>query len=97
MKTRPGFSNVAPALLVLLFSLTISAHEDDSHKPAADMDMDMAMSGVDLPLNSTSYNETMEVPINYFRHEEYSYLILTHIALMVIGWVFVLPLSMRLR
>jgi hypothetical protein len=71
-------------------------HEDDSHK-LADMYMDMAMTGAGLPSNATSSNASLAVPINYLRREEYSCLILTHIALMIIGWVFVLPMGMNLR
>jgi len=81
---------------VLLFTLAASAHEDDSHK-LADMNMDMTMTGTGLPLNDTSSNATAAVPISYFRHAGYSYLILAHIVLMAIGWVFVLPMGMSLR
>ena len=95
MRTCFEFNIAAPALLVLLLSFTAYAHEDDSHM-VADMDMDMTMTGAGLPLNATSSNATIVVPINYFRHPENSYLILAHIVLMTIGWVFVLPVGMSL-
>lgn len=97
MRTCPEFTKAAPALLVLLFALTASAHEGETHM-ATDMDMDMiAGAGSGVPLGITPSNATLEVPPSYFRHPEYSYLILAHIALMTIAWVFVLPIGMNLE
>lgn len=96
MGTCPGFNKAAPALLVLLFALTASAHEDETHM-AADMDMDMEMvtAGAGMPLGATTSNATLAVPPSYFRHPEHSHLILAHIALVTIAWVFVLPIGMN--
>lgn len=95
MRTCPELTKTAPALLVLILSLTASAHEDESHM-AADMDMDVTMTGAGLPFNATSSNATVAEPISYFRYPEHSYLIFAHIALMTIGWVFVLPIGMNI-
>lgn len=92
MKTPSKLSKATPGLLLLLFTLTASAHGDGGHS-AADMDVDMTMMGVEQPLNATSSNSTLVAPVSYFRHTEYSYLILAHIVLMTIGWVFVLPMG----
>ena len=94
MGTCPGFNKAAPALLVLLFALTASAHEDETHM-AADMDMEMATAGAGMPLGATTSNATLEVPPSYFRYPEHTHLILAHIALMTIAWVFVLPIGMN--
>lgn len=95
MRTCPEFTKAAPALLVLLFALTTSAHEDETHM-AAYMDMGMTTSGAGMPPGVTPSNATTEVPPSYFRHPEHSHLILAHIALMTIGWVFVLPMGMNI-
>jgi hypothetical protein len=38
-------------------------------------------------------NDAQEYPPNYFSHPEYRGVLVAHIALMVLGWVFVLPLG----
>ncbi|OBT68945.1 hypothetical protein VE03_01240 [Pseudogymnoascus sp. 23342-1-I1] len=95
MRTFPEYIKTAPALLVLLFALTASAHEDTAHI-AADMDMGMTTAGAGMPLSTTPSNETLVVPPSYFRHPEHSHLILAHIALMTVAWVFVLPIAVML-
>ncbi|KFY33191.1 hypothetical protein V495_08345 [Pseudogymnoascus sp. VKM F-4514 (FW-929)] len=95
MRACSEFNSVAPALLVLLFALTTSAHEDEAHM-GTDMDMDMATTGAGVPLGITPSNATHSVPPSYFRHPEYPNLILAHIALMTIAWVFVLPIAVML-
>lgn len=94
MRTCSEFNKAAPALLVLLFALTASAHEEETHM-AADMDMGTTNAGADMFLGATPSNATLAVPPSYFRHPEYSHLILAHIALMTIAWVFVLPIGMN--
>lgn len=37
-----------------------------------------------------------EPPLNYFRHEEYAGWMYAHIALMIVGWVFILPPAIML-
>lgn len=95
MRTCPEFNKAAPALLVLLFALTASAHEDETHM-ADDMDMGMTTAGAGMPLGATPPNATLAVPPSYFRYPEHSHLILAHIGLMTIAWVFVLPIGMNL-
>lgn len=94
-----SFRHPATASVLLLgLALTAVAHEDGTHVDM-DMDMDTGMSGPKQPtlslslFNASTSNLTMAEPINYFRHPEYSYLMLTHIVLMTAGWVFVLPLG----
>ncbi|ELR08363.1 hypothetical protein VC83_04626 [Pseudogymnoascus destructans] len=91
MRTCPEFTKAAPALLVLFFAIAASAHGDETH-----MDMGMTATGAGVPLGATPSNATLEVPPSYFRHPEYSHLILAHIALMTIAWVFVLPIAVML-
>lgn len=95
MRTCPEFTKAAPALRVLIFALTASAHGDESHM-AADMDMGMTTTGAGVPSSATPSNATLAVPPSYFRHPEHSHLIIAHIALMTIAWVFVLPIGMNL-
>ncbi|KFY24662.1 hypothetical protein V493_05109 [Pseudogymnoascus sp. VKM F-4281 (FW-2241)] len=86
MRTCPEFTKAAPTLLVLLFALTSSAHEGETHM-AADMDMAKTTAGAGMPLAATPSNVTLEMPPSYFRHSEHSHLILAHIILMTISWV----------
>lgn len=52
------------------------------------MDMDGAMDmGADEPLPEDQY------PPTYFSHSEHRALLFTHISLMVLGWVVMLPLG----
>lgn len=98
MKNCGRHPETAPVLLLLVLALTAIAHEDGRHMDL-DMDMDTGMSGAEqlsptpLPFNGSTYNSTLAQPVNYFRHPEYSYLMLTHIVLMTVGWVFVLPVG----
>jgi len=97
MKTCFGESSTAAAALLLLgLALTVSAHEDGSHMgTAVGVDMDMSLS--ESLSNITMSNSTIAAPINYFRHPEYSYMMLVHIILMTLSWVFVLPIGNSLR
>jgi hypothetical protein len=99
MKTCLGEPSTAAAALLLLLlglALTVSAHEDGSHMgTSAGVDMDMSLSK--SLSNITMSNSTIAVPINYFRHPEYSYMMLIHIILMTLSWVFVLPIGNSLK
>jgi hypothetical protein len=81
-------SVVAGAVLLDLVSVALAhGHEEDA---AMEMSGSMNASKISLP---HIYNSTeMGLP-NYFRHTEYSGLMLLHIVLMSIAWVFVLPLG----
>lgn len=62
------------------------AHGDEH----GDMDMDMDMGAPSEPKPDSEY------PPTYFAHPEHTGAIMTHIALMVLGWVFVLPVAVML-
>lgn len=60
-----------------------------AHGENGDMAMDMGgMSQVEAISNST-----IPGPPSYFRHSDYTNLMLAHIVLMTVAWVFVLPLT----
>lgn len=77
-----------PLLLALLPAVT-------AHGGGESMDMDMGMgmgmghggSTTTQPPNSQGYPDT------YFAHTEHTGVIYTHIALMVLSWVFILPIG----
>ncbi|KAB8293253.1 hypothetical protein EYC80_007585 [Monilinia laxa] len=69
----------------------IAAHGDDE----PDMDMSMQMSSAATA--SASMNHTVEAEsLSYFQHSEHGGLMVAHIVLMTIGWVFVLPICVML-
>jgi len=89
MKPSRVWSVVASAVLLDLVSVTLAHGHDE------DASMEMS-TGMNLSEVSTSYiyNSTEMGPPSYFRHSECSGLILLHIVLMSVAWIFVLPLGM---
>lgn len=67
----------------------VLAHGDDD---ATSMSMEGAMP---MPANHSSPAE--DLPPSYVHHPEYRGILLAHIALMALAWVFVLPLGMLTR
>jgi hypothetical protein len=83
------WSALAGAVLLDLLSVAL-AH---SHDEDASMKMGTGMNLSEVsPLHI--YNSTEMGPPSYFRHTEYSGLMLLHIVLMSTAWIFVLPLGM---
>lgn len=82
---------VASAIAVLGFLVpTVLGHGDDNE--AADMGMDMDMSSSMSSGGNASQPEVDFVP-SYFAHPEHRGILLGHIGLMVLAWVFMLPLG----
>ncbi|KAJ5986049.1 hypothetical protein N7451_010414 [Penicillium sp. IBT 35674x] len=87
------------AAYAVLFSASLAiAHED-----AKSMDIDMATSlnmhttsSVATPTSSVSQNAQTESHTSYFSYGQHSSTILAHIALMTLGWCFVLPAAVLL-
>ena len=88
-----SFALTSVVLLLELVPLAL-AHGHDGHDG---MSMDMAMSSSHTTDNTTAsppMTSPTEPPLpSYFSHPEYSGLILAHIVLMTIGWLFILPIS----
>lgn len=90
---------IAPAIRLLALVAVIAAlpcvlaHGDD-HEGGMDMDMGMSMAGseanADAPPEIGPEPEGMST---YFAFPEHKTVIYAHIALMMLGWVFVLPLG----
>lgn len=90
---RPIVTRAALAAVFLVASLaTALPHGDDEHM---DMDMDMHMNhGAET--SSTTPQPTASAPatsspMSYFVYEKHSGTIMAHIALMIVGWCFILP------
>lgn len=84
--TTTAFTLATTALVLGALFPTALAHGD----VGGDMDMDMGESmdmSADQPLPDDQY------PPTYFSHSEHRGVLLTHIGLMVLGWVVVLPLG----
>jgi hypothetical protein len=80
------------SVILPCLAAAVSAHEHGSSGMTTDM------GGVSEPLTShtnisTLSNSTDMGPPSYFRHPEYSSLMMGHILLMSAGWIFVLPLG----
>ncbi|KAG4439549.1 hypothetical protein IFR05_004948 [Cadophora sp. M221] len=79
---RTAFAGIA----LLSFAGAVLAHGHDGE----DMAMKMGQPAPALPIIVSS---STTKPDTYFQYGEHSALMLSHIALMTIGWVFVLPIS----
>lgn len=77
---------LAAAVVGLLLPMAL-AHGGDE---GMNMTMDMANG---LPVAIDQSAPEPEQPASYFRHPEQRSLLIAHIALMVLGWVFVLPIG----
>jgi hypothetical protein len=82
----------------LLFASFAIAHDNDRS-----MDMTTTMSrdihstfSIAAPTASVSLSRQDEEPASYFSHGEHSTTILAHIALMTLGWCFILPVGKQL-
>lgn len=87
---RPSLAlrTVASAFLLGLLLPLAAAHGDDEHN---NMNMDMSMpEPAATPVPAESYAP------NYFAHPDHRSLMYAHIALMTLGWVFVLPVGVLL-
>ena len=92
-------TQLAVAAVLLASLATALPHGDDE---SLDMDMDMNM-GMDShasdsaaqPATSTAAAYS-EGPMSYFAYGKHSTTIMAHIALMILGWCFVLPAGKRI-
>ena len=83
---RTGQALLATIAVVLLGSLPLVAGHDDEG-----MDMDMS-STVDV----SSTLELDDGPANYFRHAHYGGWMYAHVALMILAWAVLMPMSLML-
>ena len=90
LATRAAFAAISLPFLVI-------AHGDDKT-----MDMDMGMS-MDMHAATNTSSSTLRIssnishegPTSYFIYGKHSGTIIAHIALMILGWCFVLPAGKR--
>jgi Domain of unknown function (DUF2427) len=82
------FVTFAGAALLGLASVAV-AHSHDE-----DMNMDMGDPATSRPTITAAAN--VAAPSTYFRYGEHSGLMMAHIFLMTIAWVFVLPIGRQL-
>ncbi|KAJ6162723.1 hypothetical protein N7497_002702 [Penicillium chrysogenum] len=84
---------VATFTLFLASLATAIPHGDDE---SMDMGMDMN-AGTNAPQPTTTATQaTTDGPMSYFAYSKHSSTIIAHIALMVLGWCFVLPVAVML-
>lgn len=82
---------LASAIAVLgLLVPTVLGHGDDNEAMGMEMDMDMSSS---MSSGGNATQPEADFPPSYFAHPEHRGILLGHIGLMVLGWVFVLPLG----
>lgn len=79
MKRWSAFAVVSTAIILELLPVAV-AHGHDGEDNNVEMDMTAAESPADMGYS-------------YFRHPDHVKLIVAHIALMSIGWIFVLPIG----
>jgi hypothetical protein len=82
---------VGVALLWLVASVVAHGHDED-------MAMDTAMSAPSIarPTMVTASNNTVAAPESYWQLADHSRLMLAHIVLMTLGWLFILPIGLRI-
>ncbi|OQE17785.1 hypothetical protein PENFLA_c023G03098 [Penicillium flavigenum] len=92
----PLATRVALAATFTLFLASLATaipHGDDE---SMDMGMDMN-AGTNAPQPTTTATQaTTDGPMSYFAYSKHSSTIIAHIALMVLGWCFVLPVAVML-
>jgi len=84
----PKFVTLAGVVLLGLASVAVAHGHDE------DMSMDMGEPSIARPTLISAANVT--VPDSYFRYSEHSGLMMAHIFLMTIAWVFALPIGVML-
>lgn len=91
-----GFHSARTAAIVLLAASTVLAHDHAPISPSSDaMDMTMHSSyHSSLPHSNLSFFGPPEP--SYFRLEDYHWILLIHIILMSVSWIFILPVSIML-
>ena len=86
--------------MLLLATSTVLAHDHVAPEisPAVDMDMDMSSHSLHSspPTSTSTLSPPIEAERSYFRHEDYHWILLAHIVIMSISWIFVLPVSIML-
>ncbi|CAI7572502.1 unnamed protein product [Penicillium glandicola] len=84
---------LAATLTLFLASLaTALPHGDDE---SMDMGMDMQATDAPQPTTAAMHADT-DGPMSYFAYTKHSSTIIAHIALMVLGWCFILPVAVML-
>lgn len=92
---RPITTRVALAATFTLFLASLATALPHGDEPM-DMGMDMnAVTDAPQPTTTTMQNNTAG-PMSYFAYSKHSSTLLAHIALMVLGWCFVLPVAVML-
>jgi hypothetical protein len=88
----------ASAFAVLALATTaLAIPHDSTHSTDMDMNMDMNMN---MNMNMSSEHTATthaDGPMSYFAYGKHSSSIIAHIALMVLGWCFLLPAGMYLH
>lgn len=85
--TTPAFHLIATAAVLGALLPTVLAHGDEGMSTEGAMEGAMNMSA------QQPGNDTQDYPPSYFSHPEHRGTLVAHVALMVLGWVFVLPLG----
>jgi hypothetical protein len=95
--TRPIATRLALTAtftLVLASLATALPHgDDDSMEMGTNMDMDMHAGHSAAQPTATAVSATSDGPMSYFAYSKHSSAIIAHVALMVLGWCFVLPVG----
>ncbi|KAJ5831763.1 hypothetical protein N7474_000074 [Penicillium riverlandense] len=82
---------------LFLASLAIAHDDDESMGISMETSTEMhATSSTAAPTASVSQNAQSEGPMSYFAYGQHPSTILAHIALMILGWCFVLPAAVML-
>jgi len=86
MQPNPIFLKTLIGVSLLSFLPAAIAHGQDA-------DMTMEMGQPSRPIISSTTGSEVAEPLSYFQYTEHTGLMFAHILLMVVAWVFVLPIG----
>lgn len=93
---RPTASSLLYFAAPLLLSLADALPHDDHHSAGMNMNMDGGMDSGHMSSaasNHTADPEDQDYLMSYFAYQKHSGMIIAHIAIMVLAWVFTLPIG----
>lgn len=80
-------------ILLLLGLLNVGLVCAHNNGEAPDISSDVSIGGVAATTPSKAIATGGATELSYFRYQEHSHLMVAHIVLMTLAWVFVLPLG----
>ena len=88
-------TTLAAAFVLSLVLQLVAAHGDEEASPSVDIGMDMTTTSTSVVPATMGGNST-NVPVSYFSYGSNSSWMVAHAGVLVLAWVFVLPIGKQL-